>query len=536
MAEYIHKYDEVCPSGVIINFAVDVLGQSRGPVACVLMNAAEVAIFHHELRKSTQAFPADRIAVLADKVAVLADPASFWADRDGKLWLMTYPQLSGILTAFPGCLEEDLALLMHMGCGQYTWDIVKACHDLWKCGQNMEVGFRKPVVQVFTIGTVRNLGTVLVLPVRLGLCFDRRVSQVVWRTNVSMSKAEVRYASRVACSPSGSLESHVVSVFTTVAGFKKLPPAPTNPPAFTGDFPAVLLFFCEHSYFDGGGNISPIALPKDEEMTDEYLRRLEVRGLTESQGGPPTNLGRITSWWHHGGVRNFDVANLLAIASTTQGARASALVQIAAVVYHPDSPLVSPILSLMDFHIPEGRSAEFHSLLQTRDEVLGFARGYVERGPIWFAAALWARHRNSQQLELAKDFSTCNGMLHVSPNALSVVESNWATMSQTWANAMGGVQLDQSPLISEEDFLFLEESIVRVWMHNLVMVNTLNSGPGCVFASDLTSGCPIARPVRDPVNWVRLVLNKSDAANVPGPDSGTPPHSGHPCHTYMPSY
>lgn len=644
MAIFQHKYNKVCPAGAVINFAIQALNDARGrPVACVLMNVAEVTIFHHEVSLAT-AFP-------EDKLAIVAGPESFWADRDGKLWLMTYAQLSAVLSASPGRLEKDLTLLLHMGCGQYTWDIVKACHDMWEWARSQEVGMGKPIVWVYTIsnleesiycdaavsslstegvkaprvewlrpeafgaplvrvrqedaaheelcksmeesqksdpddellksmhepqqfpeqtnravvftskgklldaynryscppaefvqlsgnmtgvdlsewveillqrefdikmllvepdvgtiGTVRNLGTVLVLPVMEGLFFDRRVSQVVLRKDIPMSQAEVRYAYRVACSPRESSDSHTVSVFTTKARFGNLPPAPTDPLAFTGDFPAVLLHFCEHSYFDGGDKTSPIRLPKDKEMTNEYLRRLELRGLTESRGGPLTYLGRLTSWWQQRGVRNFDVANLLAIASTAQGARASALVRIAAVIYHPSSPLMSPISSLMNFLIPDGRSAEFYSLLQEEEDVLGFARSYVERGPIWLAVALWAgqgKHRTPEALATAVDFSTCDGMLQVSPKALSHIESNWLIMSQEWTNGMGGVQIDQKPRISEEDFLFLEECIVRVWMHNLVLVAMDDPGRG-VWACDLTSGSPVARPDKDPVNWARL--------------------------------
>lgn len=633
MAVFQHKHDKVCPPGLIINFAIDALnGSPDRPVACVLMNAAEVAIFHHEVSLAT-AFP-------ADKLAIVADSESFWADRDGKLWLMTYPQLSGILAASPARLEGDLALLLHMGCGQYTWDIVKACHDLWKWASSWEVGLERPIVWVFTIsnlvesiyrdapvsplrargidgprlewlqpeafgaalarvqqedaahkelleslgeprqdggpneelpkhtnravvftsrgkllktydgqgcppakfvqlqgsmtevnlsqwvevllqrrwdpkmllvdpdvgtiGTVRNLGTVLVFPVTEGLFFDRRISHVVLRKDMPMSRAEVRYACRVACSPIDSGDKHVVSIFTTEAEFDKLPPAPTDPPAFTGDFPAVLLYFCEHSYLDGGDKTSPIRLPKDEYMTDEYLRRLELRGLTESLGGPLTDLGRLTSSWHNKGVRNFDVANLLAIASTAQGARASALMQIAAMIYHPGSPLMSSIASFLRFQIPEGRSAEFYSLLSKKTD--GFAQSYIERGPIWIAVAIWAHQkecRNREDLPYALDFCMCKNMVQVSPKTLVVVESNWASMSQTWTGGLNGTQIDEDPLINDEGFLFLEESIVRVWMHNLVLVSMSDSGLG-VFACDLASGLPIARPAGDPVDWVRL--------------------------------
>lgn len=641
MAIFQHKYNKICPTGVIIKFVIDTRDDSRGkPVALVLMNAAEVAIFHHEVT-STNALP-------TDGVAIVADPKSYWEDREGKLWLMTYPQLSEILAASPAHLDEDLSLLLHMGCGQYTWDMVKACHDLWEWASGWEVGLGKPIVCVYTIsnleesiycdapmsnlstegvraprfewvqpemfgaaisrvqqefvshaeipkalkesqqednsheelsssgqmsqqlpkhtnravvftsesklletyeqqgcppkgyaqvsgvaegkdlstwvklllqrqldfktilvaptvgtiGTVRNLGTVLVLPASEGLFFDERLSQVVWRKDIPMSKAEVRYAFRVACCPSNSADRHMVSIFTTEAEFGKLPPAPTDPPAFTGDFPAVLLYFCDHSYLDGGDKTSPIRLPEDEEMIDEYLRRLELRGLTKSCGGPLTDLGRLTSWWHQNGVRDLNVANLLAIASTAQGARGSALMQIAAVINDPESPLMSHIASFLRFQIPDGRSAEFYRLLE--DEVLGFARSYIKRGPIWIAVAVWARqrtYRDPAELAMAKDFCTCDNMLQISTEILGVIERNWAAMGQMYG--LCGAQIDQKPLISEEDFLFLEESIVRVWMHNLVLVSTSTPGLG-VFACDLTSGLPINRPVTDPVSWVWL--------------------------------
>ncbi|KAI7773074.1 hypothetical protein LA080_011999 [Diaporthe eres] len=147
MAIFHHKYNKVCPSGVIINFTIHALSDSRGrPVACVLVNVAEVTIFHHEVSSATT-FP-------ADKLAIVADPKSFWADRDGKLWLMTYPQLSEVLAASPDRLEADMTLLLHMGCGQYTWDIVKACHDLWEWAHRWEVGLGKPIVWVYTISNL----------------------------------------------------------------------------------------------------------------------------------------------------------------------------------------------------------------------------------------------------------------------------------------------------------------------------------------------------------------------------------------------
>lgn len=357
---------------------------------------------------------------------------------------------------------------------------------------------------VGTIGTVRNLGTVLVFPVTEGLYFDRRISHVVLREDMPMSQAEVRYACRVACSPIDSGDSHVVSIFTTEAEFDKLSPAPTDPLAFTGDFPAVLLYFCEQSYLDGGDKTSPIRLPRDERMTREYLRRLELRGLTESRGGPLTGLGRLTALWYSSGVRNFDVANLLAIVSTTQGARASALVQIAAVIYHPVSPLMSSIASFLRFQIPEGRSAEFYSLLSKKAD--GFAQSYIKRGPIWIAVAIWAQQkesRNREDLTNAKDFGMCKNMLQVSPKTLDVVESNWTHMSQAWNDGVKGAPIEEDPLINDEDFLFLEESIVRVWMHNLVLVSMSGSGLG-VFACDLASGSPVARPAGDPVHWAWL--------------------------------
>lgn len=642
MAVFQHKYDGICPSGAIITFAVETLDQAHGrPVACVLMNAAEVAIFHHELVYSTNALP-------ADDVAVLTDPKDFQIDKQRKLWLMTYPQLSEILAVSGGRLKKDLSLLLHLGCGEYTWDIVKACHDLWKWAWDEEVGKEDAIVRVYTIsnlkesiycdasasrlstigltrpplvrrqpndfsaaiaqlqqeddaheelrksiqkpqqppkqtnravvftsknklleayelhnceptgyyvqlsgdmtgldlseglevllqrefdvktllvepnvgtiGTVRNLGTVLVFPVRQGFFFDRRLSQVVLRQDMHMSRAEVRYACRVAVSPSDSGISRVVSLFTKT-DFDKLPPAPTDPLAFTGDFSAILLHFCDHSYFDGD-KTPPIRLPKDEKMTEEYLRRLELKGLTERRGGPLTDLGRTTAWWHHNGrIRNLNVANLLAIASATQGARASALIQIAAVLYHPGSSLMSPIASLLKFQIPEGRSAEFYSLL-AKKKVFGFAGSYLERGPIWLAIALWVRHSQHmtpEELAWAKDFSMCNGMLQISPKTLSIIERNWVAMRQSYN--LGGAQIDDDPLINEEDFLFLEECIVRVWMHNLVQVGMADSEQD-VFACDLTSGAFIARPAGDPVRWAWLAQEVESEPPEGEPNNG----------------
>lgn len=626
MAAFQHKHDEICPSGAVITFAVETLDHSRGrPVACVLMNAAEVAIFHHELVFSTNALPADR-------VTVLTDANDFWTDKQGRLWLMTYPQLSEILAASRRRPEEDLSMLLHMGCGQYTWDIVRACHDLWKWAWDVEVGKEKATVRVYTIsnikesiycnapasrlsmsgltrprfelcqpegfsaavarvqqevaahedlrksmsglqhcpkqtnraavfttkaklleayerhsceprgyvqlggdmtglnliewveiilqrefdvktllvepnvgtiGTVRNLGMVLVLPVKQGFFFDRRVSNVVLRQDMPMSRAEVRYACRVAVSPSDSGIDRVVSAFTTRADFKKFPSIPMDLLAFTGDFPAILLHFCDQSYF-GGNKTSPIRLPKDEKMTEEYLRRLELRGLTKRRGGPLTDLGRTTAWWHHNGrIRNFNVANLLAIASTIQGNRASALVQMAAVLYHPESSLMSSIGPLLKFQIPEGRSTDFHRRLP--DRTRGFALSYLERGPIWIAVAVWADQRNLiNQLSpfQASELSLCDNMLQVSRQMLKVVEDNWAAMTQAW-ESQGGPKIESEPAIDEEDFLFLEECIVRVWMHNLVLVGLADHELD-VFACDLTSGAFIARPAGDPVKWAWL--------------------------------
>lgn len=639
MASFQHKHGGICPTGAIITFAIETLDKARGrPIACVLMNAAEVAIFHHELVSSTNALP-------ADGVAVLADPHDFWTDEQRKLWLMTYPQLSDVLAVSQGRPEEDLSLLLHLGCGEYTWDIVKACHDLWKWAWDVEVGKEKAIVRVYTIsnlaesiycdastsrlstieltrpdlerrqpetfsaavahlqqecaahrellqgiqgpqqppkqtnravvfaprsklleaydlhncqpadyvqlsgdmtgldlsewvevllqrkfdvktllvepnvgtiGTVRNLGTVLILPIKQGFFFDKRLSHVVLRQDMHMSQSEVRYARRVVGSPNDSGISPVISIFTETE-YKKLPPARTY---CTGDLTAILLHFCDHSYFDGD-KTSPIRLPKDEKMTEEYLRRLELRGLTERRGGPLTDLGRTTAWWHHSGrIRNFNVANLLAIASTAQGARASALIQIAAVLYHPGSSLMSPIASLLKFQIPEGRSADFHNLLP--DEAKGFARTYLERGPIWIAVAIWARQRgfvNHWNPIEAGESSVCHDMLQVSRQMVKVVENNWAAMSQAWKENQGGGPIDDDPLINEEDFLFLEECIVRVWMHNLVLVGMKDSEQN-VFACDLTSGAFISRPAGDPVRWAWLAQEVDSEPPEEEPNKG----------------
>lgn len=411
----------------IIEFVINALNECCGqPVACVLLNAAEVAIFHHEVT-SRNTIPQARLSMLDPD-----HPASFWDGKQGRLWLMTYDQLSDIL-AVPGAgLNGDLTLLLHMGCGEYTWDIVKACHDLWEwawgCQEQEHIiwvytissleksiyrdvpatylgmsntGHRGPRIElrpreafaaavaqlqeedaahtelcksmlesqgppaqlpmqasravlfapegklleachqldcptpshvqlrgdmtgrelsewvqvllhrepdadrkvlvvrpdVGMIGTVRHLGMVLVLPVRSGFFFDRRISQVVLREDMPMSKAEVRYACRVACVLYKRGNDHVVSIFATRDEFNKLPPAPTDPMAFTGDLPAVLLLFCRHSYFDGD-KTPPVRLPSDTTMTNEYLRRLDIRGLTEGHGGPLTELGRLTAWWY----------------------------------------------------------------------------------------------------------------------------------------------------------------------------------------------------------------------------------------------
>lgn len=344
MAVFQHKHSKVCPTSVIIQLANAALRDCRGqPVACVLMNEADVFIFHHEVT-STDSIPADRLTVLEDAKA-------FWADTQSRLWLMTYAQLSDIL-AVPGARpQDDLKLLLHMGCGEYTWEIVKTCHDLWKwawsfedpivwvytisnleesiyrdapstyftvsgtagpqvewhepeafadtvsklqqedaahaellrrtqlseqqqpdqpalhtnravvftsTGQLLEAyerqGCRRPAgyielkgnmagsqlgewltyalqddadvksivvhTDVGAVGAVRNLGSVLVFPVRSGLFFDRRISQMVYRHDIPMSQAEVRYACRAAFGHSGSGSGPVVSIFATKAGFE----------------------------------------------------------------------------------------------------------------------------------------------------------------------------------------------------------------------------------------------------------------------------------------------------------------------------
>lgn len=629
MAIFQHKHSKVCSTGQLITFVVDALKVRRGePVACVLINAAEVAVLYHEVT-STNAIPADRLAVLAEA-------KDFWADSQSKLWLMTYPQLSDTL-AIPGARPKDnLKLLLHLGCGEYTWDIVKGSLDLWEWAQGFEEGFQKPAIWVYTIsnieesiyrdapatplstngvqrprldwfqpeafdaatvqlqeedvahlelcksmsetgqrplrtnravvlaperelldacsrhsrppvgyvelrgnmtsaqltgwignllqdqydtkallvgpdvgtvGTVHNLGTVLVLPVKEGWLFDRRVSRVVFRKDIPMSQAEVRYACRAACSRGDSSNSPVVWVFTTREEFDRLPPTPTDPLAFTADFPAVILHLCDHSYFDAD-KTSPIRLPSDGKMVRECLRRLEMRGLTACHGGPLTELGRLTAWWYQSGVRDFNVANLLAIACNAPDARASALMQVAAVLYQPDSFSLSPIASLLTFQFPEGMSEEAEGLLA--EEVEGFARGYVSRGPIWIAIAVWAGQRKAMRhmdTSMAPDFRTCNDMLLVSRQALITIQNNWDTMSQAWTNVLGGAKLSVDPIINDQDFLFLEESIVRVWMHNLVLVGTEGSGLGA-FSCDLATGYPIRRPAGDAVIWGKLATQE----------------------------
>lgn len=631
MAIFQHKHSKVCSTDQLITFVIDALKVCRGqPVVCVLINAAEVAVFHHEVT-STNAVPADRLAVPAEA-------NDFWADSQSKLWLMTYPQLSDTL-AIPGARPKgNLKVLLHMGCGKYTWDMVKGSLDLWEWAQGFEEGFQKPTIWVYTIsnieesiyrdapasplstiglqrprldclqpeafdtaivqlqeedvahmelcksmsetgqrplhtnravvlapesklldacsrhscppvgyvelrgnmtseqlagwignllqdkhdtktllvghdvgtiGTVHNLGTVLVHPVKEGWFFDRRVSRVVFRKDIPMSQAEVRYACQIACKPSDNRISPVVSVFTTREELDKLPPTPTDPLAFTADLSAVLLCLCDHSYLDAG-KTSPIRLPSDSKMVRECLRRLEVRGLTAHHGGPLTELGRLTAWWYQsGGVRDFNVANLLAIAWNAPGARvASALMQIAAVLYQSDSSSKSPIASLLTFQFPNGMSEEAESLLA--EEVEGFARGYVARGPIWIAIAIWAGQRKAMRhmdTSVARDFRTCNDMLLVSRQALVMIQENWDNMSKAWTNGLGGAKLSGDPIINDQDFLFLEESIVRVWMHNLVLVGTEGSGLGA-FSCDLATGYPIQRRAGDAVIWGKLATQE----------------------------
>lgn len=251
-------------------------------------------------------------------------------------------------------------------------------------------------------------------------------------------------------------------------------------------------------------------------MVNEYLRRLQVRGLTERRGGPLTRLGSLTLWWYQtGGIRDFNVANLLAIAWTAQGDRASALVQVAAVLYHPDPSLSPPITSLLEFKAQAGKPADIQGLL--REEVDGlreemdmdvssFALDYVSRGPVWAAVAVWMSRRAAMRqvnTSDAESLSLCDGTLLVSQQALYKIQHNWTTMSHRWTTGLGGARLSLAPSIDGQDFLFLEESLVRVWMHNLVLVGMADSGMGA-FARDLASGTPITRLAGDPVDWVRL--------------------------------
>lgn len=217
------------------------------------------------------------------------------------------------------------------------------------------------------------------------------------------------------------------------------------------------------------------------------------------------------------------MANLLAVASTAPGARASALMLIAAVLYRPDTSLMAPIASLLRFQAPQGVFPDLEGLLAeevdgTR-EVAGFALSYVARGPIWIAIAVWASRRLAMRqadTSEAADVSICHDALLVSQQTLHKIQKNWETMSHVWTTGLGGAKVSQNPTIDSEDFLFLEESIARVWVHNLVLVGAGDSGLGA-FACDLASGSPIGRPAGDPVNWASLIR-----------DQDSEPLEGHP--------
>lgn len=46
------------------------------------------------------------------------------------------------------------------------------------------------------VGTFKNIGIVLVWPCKDGVYFDTRSSQMVWREDIKLSRAELRYAGR----------------------------------------------------------------------------------------------------------------------------------------------------------------------------------------------------------------------------------------------------------------------------------------------------------------------------------------------------
>ncbi|KAH8742317.1 hypothetical protein F5883DRAFT_596988 [Diaporthe sp. PMI_573] len=136
--------------------------------------------------------------------------------------------------------------------------------------------------------------------------------------------------------------------------------------------------------------------------------------------------------------------------------------------------------------------------------------------------AVWASRRlvmRQADMSEAADVSICDSVLLLSQKTLYRIQENWKTMNNAWTSGLGRPMVSQNPTIDAQDFLFIEESIVRVWMHNLVLVGMEGSGLGA-FAYDLVSGAPIERRARDPVNWAELAAQEDAEPSEGHPYTG----------------
>lgn len=665
MAIIKHLYDSICSTDSVVSIIERLWDQAKDDpdrgLIFVLETAAEVAMMHHELTAVREsAVPIQE----ADKV----DPDQFepdkfkWEDAQGQVLVLTYRQLGSILQEQRRQPIPSIRLIAHMGCGEYTVEMLATCLQLVRwAGESMEIytvsnleqsvflgaesirldalGIdmrRRPerrwlsgdrlqsaintlgeqaalffqakreeaesqaraegdaaeqlsgahsnravvvmdklaldealasdaalqeskayleaiglgaidgeellthiyydehhmkLLQLgqgmgFT-GTVSRIGTVLVWPLKSGIIFDTRTSQMVWRKNILLSKAELRYAARFSDGPD---LPEIMYFLEDKSWYDQLPELTRTSPAFTGDLSTLLLELCRQGYLDSTLEL-PIGTPDDQNMVREYLYRLKMKGLIADVKRPPgtyrlTSLGDKAAWWYHdGGVGNLNVACLLAAVSGSisdnmaprDKARAAAVMRLAAVLMTPGSPLTSPIGDLLTVLTNNDSPMEpFREDLSTY--VSGFAAPYALRGPIWAAVGIWSALAGKMDIfgltpDKDPNLTACQELLSIRLHTMVAIIENFKSLQSAWVDKLRGPSLEFEPQLTREDVLLVEKALVRAWMHNLafVPVSMHQDGTQMAFAYDVVSGCPIRRQDKDFVFWGHL-QNTEDGA------------------------
>lgn len=366
------------------------------------------------------------------------------------------------------------------------------------------------------VGTFKNIGTVLVWPCMEDIYFDTRSSQMVWREDIRLSKAELRHAARL--TDNGSTPK-VICFLPRRKLYDSLPELPQTAPAFAGDFLALLMELCAHGYFVGEAE-PPIRLPRSS-MVMEYSRRLRVKGLVHKHAQPVgeignrsqvTDFGIMTMWWHQvAGIGNLNVACLLGAISVKDVltpkdlVRASALMRVAAATLLPGSHATSPIYAFLRFSLHDD-SENSESFVEGLLKFISSPNAELaRRGPIWAAVGIWSTLRPNMaayDLSVVNDpyIPVCDGQLHIRLQILRVIEANFALMQQAWQK-LGKPRLEFDPALEPDDILFVEKVMVRAWLHNLAFIPMSQQDISPDFAYDIVSGIAIDQKTDDYVHW-----------------------------------